>query len=164
MKTSDDIAGTTTGRQSRHRHVRSSRIRSRAHSHLEDQSPGRQHAARGTVNNMMNRETDGAMAYGAGFDNDDPAMDLAGELQEATAQNMVIDNHAFGEGRHGRWEVGDEVGRLFSDEDDNVVDTNAEATAHYSTDGDDDLSAEEAAMHVVDERWVSEGSDNDDYL
>lgn len=113
---------------------------------------------------MMNRETDGAMAYGAGFDNDDPAMDLAGELQEATAQNMVIDNHAFGESRHGRWEVGDEVGRLFSDEDDNVVDNNAEATAHYSTDGDDDLSAEEAAMHVVDERWVSEGSDNDDYL
>ena len=113
---------------------------------------------------MMNRETDGAMAYGAGFDNDDPAMDLAGELQEATAQNMVIDNHAFGESRHGHWEVGDEVGRLYSDADDDVVDRNPEATANYTTDGDDDLSAEEAAMHVVDDTWISNGSDNDGYF
>jgi hypothetical protein len=110
---------------------------------------------------MTQRGNDGAMAYGSGFENDDPAMDLAGRLQEEQAADMVIDEDSFGEGPRGHLEVGDEVGRLLSD-DDGVVDTNADATAVWAED-QDDLSAEEAAMHVIAEDGLSEGSPNDGY-
>jgi hypothetical protein len=111
---------------------------------------------------MNQRERDGAMAYGSGFDNDDPAMDLAGRMQEDQADHMTIDPDAFGEGPRGHLEVGDEVGRLISD-DDGVFDTNPDATAVWAED-QDDLSAEEAAMHVVSEDGLSPGSPNDGYM
>ena len=101
------------------------------------------------------------MAYGAGFENDDPAMDLAGALQEEQAGDMVIDEESFGEGPRHHLNVGDTV-TLLSD-DDGVIDGNPDATAAW-TDSESDLSAEEASMHVVDEEGLSPGSPNDGYF
>jgi hypothetical protein len=110
---------------------------------------------------MSQRDHDGAMAYGDGFENDDPAMDLAGMLQEEQAADMVIEEDSFGHS-HRRPQVGDEAGRLLSD-DDGVMDNNPDATAEWA-DEDDDMSAEEAAMHIVSDDALSPGSPNDGYL
>lgn len=110
---------------------------------------------------MNQRDHDGAMAYGSGFENDDPAMDLAGMLQHEEAADMVIEEDSFGHS-HRRPDIGDEAGRLLSD-DDGVIDANADATGVWAED-DDDLSAEEAAMHVVSDDNLSPGSPNDGYL
>lgn len=75
---------------------------------------------------------------------DDPANAVADELLNEFSEELGTDGPADTFGNNGH----SQVGRLVEDDEGTRPDTTAEAVAHDSHD-DQDLTAEEAAIHVI---------------